>query len=101
VPELEPEVFFLVWGGEREVSCGAHDKGPEKVFLKEKIADGHPHRFRDTAAIELLKAGVDISKVCKFLVHAPAKYYAPWNNVQPDIMDDAISATQDSMEMHI
>jgi integrase len=68
------------------------------------IADGHPHRFRDSAAAELLKAGVDIRKVSTFLGHASVttteKYYAPGKKAQQDIMDDEIGAAQGMMEMH-
>lgn len=93
-PNSNPKYFF--WSGEgSEKSVAGHmTKDLKKVFLKAKIADGHPHRFRDTAAAELLKAGVDIRKVSKFQGHASVttteKYYAPWNKAQ-----------QDTMEMHI
>jgi len=92
VPNSNPKYFF--WSGEgNEKSVAGHmTKDLKTVFIKAKIADGHPHRFRDTAAVELLKAGVDIRKVSKFLGHASVttteKYYAPWNKAQQDIMDD-------------
>ena len=69
------------------------------------IKDGHPHRFRDTAAVELLKAGVDIREVQKFLGHkslaTTEKYYAPWNKRQQDIFGAKIKAAQQTMELHV
>ena len=46
------------------------------------IQGGHPHRFRDTFAVELLLGGVDIKTVSMLLGHASVKvtekHYAPW-----------------------
>jgi integrase/recombinase XerD len=105
VPNSNAKYFF--WSGEgTERSCAGHlTKDLKKIFTKAKIPDGHPHRFRDTAAVELLKAGVDIRKVSKFLGHASVatteKYYAPWNKAQQDIMDNEIGSAQDTMEMYL
>lgn len=48
------------------VSCFAGStrwRDLQEVFIKAGIIDGHSHRFRDTAAVELLKAGADIREV--------------------------------------
>jgi hypothetical protein len=76
-----PKYFF--WSGEGNDKSVAGDmtKDLKKVFLKAKIADGRSHRFDDTAAVELLKAGVDIRKVSQFLGHAPASL--PRKNIMP------------------
>ena len=61
------------------------------LFRDAGIADGHPHRFRHTFAVELLKAEVDIRKVSKALGHSSVtiteKYYAKWNKAQQDLLD--------------
>jgi integrase len=53
-----------------------------RVFEAAKISRGHPHRFRDTFAVELLLAGVPIEHVSVLLGHASVKitekHYAPW-----------------------
>jgi site-specific recombinase XerD len=75
------------------------------VFITAKIPDGHPHRFRDTFAVELLKAGVDIRAVQKALGHksltTTEKYYAPWNKSQQAIMDKAIGGAQAKMPAYV
>jgi integrase/recombinase XerD len=89
----------------RKSIAGKFSNDLKEVFIKAGITDGHPHRFRDTAAVELLKHNVDIRKVSKFLGHKSVttteRYYAPWNKAQQDIMDDAIGAAQEMMEIHI
>ena len=41
-----------------------------RVFKNAKIPNGHPHRFRDTFAVELLLAGVPIEHVSILLGHS-------------------------------
>ena len=78
---VESDYFF--WSGtallstavgsaRRTVSCLARMTG----------INAHPHRFRDTFSVELLKAGVDLRTVQKLLGHTSIKttekHYAPW-----------------------
>ena len=46
----------------------------------------HPHRLRDTFAVELLLAGVLIQDVSALLGHSSVatteRYYAPWNSAR-------------------
>jgi hypothetical protein len=46
------------------------------------VKDGHPHRFRDTLAVELLVQGVPMDRVSILLGHSSVKiterHYAPW-----------------------
>ena len=46
------------------------------------VRDGHPHRFRDTLAVELLLEGVPMERVSVLLGHSSVKiterHYAPW-----------------------
>ena len=46
------------------------------------VPGGHPHRFRDTLAVELLLDGVPMERVSILLGHSSVKiterHYAPW-----------------------
>lgn len=102
-----PNEKYFFWTGEGSPKsvAGHFTKYLKKVFEAAKIENGHPHRFRDTAAVELLKCGKDIRMVSKFLGHSSVqtteKYYAPWNKAQQIIMDAAISSAIQTMEVHV
>ena len=44
-----------------------------QVFTKAKIQSGHPHRFRHTFAVELLKKGVPLEEVSILLGHSSVR----------------------------
>lgn len=52
------------------------------VFELAEIQNGHPHRFRDTFAVDLLLRGVPLERVSILLGHRSIKvterHYAPW-----------------------
>jgi integrase/recombinase XerD len=52
------------------------------------VKDGHAHRFRDTFAVELLKAGTPIELVSILLGHASVRVterrYNPWNRARQE-----------------
>ena len=58
-----------------------------------KVADveGHPHMFRDTFAVELLKQGVSLETVSMLLGHASIKvtekHYRPWVKTLQDKLE--------------
>jgi hypothetical protein len=59
-----------------------------ELFEDAKIEGGHAHRFRDTMAIELLKAGTPIESVSILMGHSSAriteKHYNPWNKARQE-----------------
>lgn len=65
-----------------------------RVFKKAKIPGGHPHRFRDTFAVELLLAGVPIEHVSVLLGHASVKitekHYAPWVRTRQEKLEEEV-----------
>lgn len=97
-----PRYFFWTGKGSPKTIAGKFTNQLKKVFAEAKIEDGHAQRFRDTAAVELLKANVDIRDVQKFLGHSSLatteKYYAPWNKRQQDIFGGKIKLAQQAME---
>jgi integrase len=75
---------YYFWSGASRKSsvCDTWRKRLSPVFKAAAIADGHPHRFRDTFAVELLLAGVPLERVSVLLGHNSVKtteeHYAPW-----------------------
>ena len=85
IPRLSERYWF--WSGKGSVET-ARKEWSEKlanVFEDAKI-DGHAHQFRDTFAVELLKAEVPIERVSILLGHASVriteKHYNPWNRAR-------------------
>jgi len=82
VPKVSETYFF--WTGESRVGSATGDwqRRLKGVFKEAGIPDGHAHRFRDTFAVELLKAGVPMERVSMLLGHSSIKvtekYYSPW-----------------------
>ena len=81
-PSISVEHFF--WTGDclRETVTKRWGHRLKLKFLASDIADGRPHRFRDTFAVELLKAGTSMEDVSVLLGHSSIRvteqYYAPW-----------------------
>ncbi len=65
-----------------------------RVFKQAKIPNGHPHRFRDTFAVELLLAGVPIEHVSILLGHSSVKitekHYAPWVKTRQEKLEEEV-----------
>ena len=59
-----------------------------------KVKDAHPHRFRDTFAMELLLAGVPIEQASMLLGHSSIKvtqkHYDPWVRARQQQMEESL-----------
>lgn len=68
-----------------------------RVFKNAEISNGHPHRFRDTFAVELLQSGVPIEHVSILLGHSSIKvtekHYSPWVKTRQDILEEEVRRT--------
>lgn len=97
-----PRYFFWSGSGKPKSAVSYFQKLLKSVFAKAEVANGHSHRLRDTAAVEMLKHNVDIRKVSRFLGHTSVrtteKYYAPWNKAQQEILDDDIRESWRAMK---
>lgn len=85
---------YFFWNGESLLrsAIGTARLSISRV-LKLAGVKGHPHRFRDTFSVELLKKGVDIRTVSMLLGHSSIKtteaHYAPWVASFQKLLDDA------------
>jgi integrase/recombinase XerD len=86
---LKQGKYFFVWESlDLNSLANCWRRKLEKVFDLAGIENGHPHRFRHTFAVELLKEGVPIEDVAILLGHSSIriteKHYAAWVRSRQD-----------------
>jgi integrase/recombinase XerD len=68
-----------------------------RVFKLAGVANGHPHRFRHTFAVELLKRGVPMEEVSVLLGHSSVRiterHYAAWVQARQDLLKAHVEKT--------
>lgn len=81
-PKVTEEYFFWSGTGKLDSAVRSWQTRLRKLFELANIVGGHPHRFRDTFAVELLLAGIPIERVSILLGHQSVriteKHYSPW-----------------------
>ncbi len=81
-PKVNDKHFFWSGAGKLDSAVRSWQTRLRKLFQLAKVQNGHPHRFRDTFAVELLLAGIPIERVSILLGHQSVriteKHYAPW-----------------------
>ena len=75
---------YYFWTGEGKTkSCASsYQRALHRLFILAGVPDAHPHRFRDTFAVEMLLTGVPLDRVSVLLGHSSIrvteKHYSPW-----------------------
>ena len=75
---------YYFWTGEGKTkSCASsYQRALHRLFILAGVPDAHPHRFRDTFAVEMLLSGVPLDRVSVLLGHSSIrvteKHYSPW-----------------------
>jgi integrase/recombinase XerD len=81
-PRANERYFFWTGEGKLTTATGNWRRAMAKLFILAGVEGGHPHRFRDTFAVELLLAGIPLDRVSILLGHRSIKvteqHYAPW-----------------------
>jgi len=81
-PRISERYWFWTGIGSKETLAGNWRRAFRRLCEIAGIQGGHPHRFRDTLAIELLLEGVPMERVSILLGHSSVKiterHYAPW-----------------------
>lgn len=85
IPKMSERYWFWSGHGSLETARKEWSEKLARIFEDAKI-EGHAHQFRDTFAVELLKAEVPIERVSILLGHASVriteKHYNPWNRAR-------------------
>lgn len=89
---VESEYFF--WSGSAKLSTAVGSaRRTIDCIMRLAGMEGHPHRFRDTFSVELLKTGADLRTVQLLLGHTSIKttekHYAPWVEAFQRQLDEA------------
>jgi len=88
VPRVTECHFFWAGVGTVETARKKWTEALADLFTAAKVHGGHAHRFRDTFAVELLKADTPIERVSILLGHSSVKIteqsYAPWNRARQE-----------------
>jgi integrase len=93
-PRTNPLYFF--WTGQCSRGTVARDWHSKlaKLFAAAGVPNGHPHRFRDTFAVEQLLSGTPIDQVSALLGHSSIKvterHYAPWVKARQEQMEASV-----------
>lgn len=89
--------YFGGMGGKIETRTGDVRRNLRDLFQRAGVPDGHAHRFRDTRAIELLNAGVDLKTVSEILGHQhieiTERHYLPFVKERQERIEDAVRKT--------
>ena len=94
-PRMSDRRWFWTGDGSTATQAGNWRRKFRRLCEIAGVRDGHPHRFRDTFAVELLLDGVPMERVSKLLGHSSVKvterHYAPWvqalqNQLEADVM---------------
>jgi integrase len=81
-PRKSDPYWFWTGVGSKDTLAGNWRRTFRRLCEIAGVGGGHPHRFRDTLAVELLLEGVPMERVSILLGHTSMKitekHYAPW-----------------------
>jgi len=93
-PRLSPSYWFWTGNGSKEALSENYRRVFREVAKDAGVKGAHPHRFRDTFAVELLLAGVPIEQVSMLLGHSSIKvtqkHYDPWVRSRQQQLEESL-----------
>jgi integrase/recombinase XerD len=93
-------IFRSSGAGTPESAVSNWGRALRRLFRLAGVQDGHPHRFRDTFAVELLLKGVDLLDVSILLGHASVRVtqrsYAPFVHARAVRLDRVVRQSWDA-----
>jgi len=93
---------YYFWTGEGKAkSCASsYQRALHRLFVLAGVTDAHPHRFRDTFAVECLLSGVALERVSILLGHSSIrvteKHYSPWVPARQEQLEPDVRRTWDA-----
>lgn len=97
LPCLSPQYWFWTGQGSVDTVAGNYRRAFRRLCELAEVTGGHPHRFRDTFAVELLLAGVPIERVSILLGHSSVrvteKHYSPWVAARQEQLEADLART--------
>ncbi len=88
--------YFYSGAGAVKSAISSWDRTLRILAKKAGVANAHLHRFRDTAAVTWLLAGMSIEDVAMLLGNTPRiveKHYSPWVRERQDRLEAKLRAT--------
>lgn len=103
-PRVSERFWFWTARGTVETARKKWSEALAKIFRAAKVKDGHAHRFRDTFAVELLKAGTPIDHRCSLTLPIcvsglSGKRSGQMENNPRGLTDDTFCGTTSPMKM--
>jgi integrase/recombinase XerD len=93
-PRLSPGFWFWTGNGTKEALSENYRRVFREVAKLVRVKNAHPHRLRDTAAVEWLLAGIPIEQVSMLLGHSSIrvteKHYAPWVRARQQQLEESL-----------
>jgi integrase/recombinase XerD len=90
-PRVTDRHFFWSGKGKPDSIVRSWQARLRRLFELAEVPNGHPHRLRDTFAVELLLAGVPIERVSVLLGHQSVRiterHYNPWNRARQEQLE--------------
>jgi integrase/recombinase XerD len=100
VPTTSPGYSFWTGAGSKEALSENYRLVFREVAKLAGVKNGHPHRFRDTFAVELLFHGVPIEQASMLLGHSSIKIteklYSPWVQARQQQLEESLDRAIES-----
>lgn len=95
-PGPNAEYFFWSGRGDEKTTVADWQRSFRKLCKLADIQGGHFHRFRDTAAVGWLMAGLSVEEVAILLGNSPnvvIKHYSPWVLERQKVLEAKLQAS--------
>jgi integrase len=97
ITKASERYWFWSGAGSVENNTDTWRRKLNRLFALANVKNAHPHRFRDTFAVELLLAAVPLERVSVLLGHSSIKvtekHYSPWVGARQEQLEADLERT--------